>query len=252
MSRPKELNFFLDPACSEDLDLYSTFFEGGFPVRGESSPYYLASPLAPGVPERIARLAPQARLIALVRNPVSRLVSHYLDDYAEERENRSFADAVLAEIDDPHNKYLAPGRYVAQLANYAEHFPADQILVIDHEEMLVNRRATLERIFRFVGVDEHFHDSRFEQLTNTGAEKRRRGRLSRALRRHRVGAALRSLPLPEALASEAIDLVKRATSRRAAPPEIDEPTRERLEAYFRDEVAELRLLYGCSLGGWDT
>src|ERR1044071_7027899 len=47
---------------------------GAEPIGGEASPSYMFHPLAP---QRVAELVPDARLIALVRNPVDRALSHY-------------------------------------------------------------------------------------------------------------------------------------------------------------------------------
>ena len=63
-------------------------------VVGEASPSYLFHPL---VPERVARMLPNARLIALLRNPIDRAFSHYQHEVALGREQLSFEDALAQE-----------------------------------------------------------------------------------------------------------------------------------------------------------
>src|SRR6187397_1377370 len=48
-------------------------------IAGEASPSYVFHPSAP---ERVAALVPDARLIALVRNPIDRALSHYHHEVA--------------------------------------------------------------------------------------------------------------------------------------------------------------------------
>src|SRR5215208_8528317 len=59
-------------------------------IVGEASPSYLFHPLAP---ERVAQMLPNARLVALLRNPVDRAFSHYQHEVALGREPLSFEAA---------------------------------------------------------------------------------------------------------------------------------------------------------------
>jgi len=77
MSKSKELGFF---CSSENWDERLRWYESQFGaarVRGESSPSYTNCPRNKGVPERMASLVPDARLIYLVRDPVDRVISQY-------------------------------------------------------------------------------------------------------------------------------------------------------------------------------
>src|SRR5439155_3447898 len=63
-------------------------------ITGEGSPYYLFHPL---VPERVAALLPEARLIALLRDPVERAYSHYQHFVERGIETLTFEQALEAE-----------------------------------------------------------------------------------------------------------------------------------------------------------
>ena len=72
MAREKELDFFVEQKnWSRGVDWYERQFAAA-PVRGESSPSYTAYPRYRGVPERIRRIVPDAKLVYLVRDPVER------------------------------------------------------------------------------------------------------------------------------------------------------------------------------------
>ncbi|MDQ3658128.1 MAG: sulfotransferase domain-containing protein, partial [Actinomycetota bacterium] len=135
-STKKEVHFF-DHNFDKGLDWYRAHFpspelkDGRRTITGEASPYYLAHSLAP---ERAAKVVPQAKLIALLRNPANRAYSHYQHAVRYGRDPLSFEDAIEAEEDRMRksrdkilaeqgftpaipsgHSYLARGVYVDQL-----------------------------------------------------------------------------------------------------------------------------------------
>jgi hypothetical protein len=250
MSAAKELNFFIDPDCLERGPLYESFFDSSVAIRGESSPYYLCDPLAPGVPGRIAEMLGRVRLIAVVRDPVERLVSHYVDDFAGRREQRTFEQAVIAEAEDPYNRYIAPGRYAGQLSGYREVFDSSQILVVDQGRLLNQRQETLARIFDFLDVDPAHTSPDFAGMANTGDGKRLESELHRRMRRLRVGERLQRLPLPAGARDRVIGAAKRSTSRAVSAPSLAPTRRAELQDLYRPEVEQLRRDTGLDLESW--
>ena len=63
-------------------------------ITGEATPYALFHPLAP---RRLREIAPNAKLIVLLRNPTTRAYSHYLLERSRGDETLDFADALDAE-----------------------------------------------------------------------------------------------------------------------------------------------------------
>jgi Sulfotransferase domain len=245
MSREKELNFF-STNWHRGLDWYERFFPRPAAVRGEASPRYTEFPLIRGVPERIAGVVGDAKLIYLVRDPIERFVSHYTFDRAFGRWKQPFAETV-ERIDSTH--FGVKGRYWAQLEQYLEHFPAEQILVVDHQTLLGRRDETMRGIFRFLGVDESFTSPRFDDLHNRAPERRRRlpavlaGRaLRRALGPTRAWRVQQRVP-------HALYLLFSETLER---PTLDDRVRARLVDYYADDVARLRAFTGLELDSWSV
>jgi Sulfotransferase domain len=247
MSEAKELMFFDDPGWVEKLDQYATFFDGAARVRGEASGNYAYHPLVPGVPERIRAAVPAAKLIYLVGDPVERAVSHYVEECERHRETRPFEDA-LGDLEDPYNRYVACGRYATQLDRYTRLFPREQVLVIDQADLLTHRRETLGRVFRFLGVDEHFVSPQFEELSNTRDTKRRWSALGWSLRHSRLADAMRVLP-PRPRGA-LFGPVRRATTRKFQRPSLTESLRGRIRATMQGEVERLRELTGQAFASW--
>ena len=140
---------------------------GGF-AAGESSPYYLYHP---SVPERAASTVPDARIIVILRDPVSRAYSHYGHEVKRGVEPLSFEAALDAEperlageesrlLADPlalspaHQdfSYVGRGRYAEQIERWLRFFPREQILIVSSEQLFGDPAAVGAEVQSFVGV----------------------------------------------------------------------------------------------------
>jgi hypothetical protein len=183
----KELHFF-DRHFDEGLEWYRRCFpqprweDGRRTITGEATPGYMRSSLAP---VRMARVVPQARLIALLRNPVDRAYSDYQMVLRKERETRSFEKAVGAEEatieakvgkwrarriggedetskheedgggpDDSPRQYLSRGLYVYQLVRWSKFFDKEQMLVLKSEDFFKRPEEILKAVYAFLGLPD--------------------------------------------------------------------------------------------------
>ena len=150
----KELHFF-DSLYDEGIEWYRECFplpkwkDGRTTITGEATPGYLFHPLAP---ERMAKMVPEARLIALLRNPVDRAYSQYHQRVRKGRETRSFEEAVGAE--NPDTEYLARGIYVDQLLRWSRFYDRDQMLVLKSEEFFERPLDILKLVLNFLDLPE--------------------------------------------------------------------------------------------------
>jgi hypothetical protein len=112
--------------------------------------------------EHIRRLAPEARVIFIMRNPVERAWSQVLHQCRARGldANRQSRDAIGAMLAEPRFKELSD--YASTLDDMAAVFRADQTLVLFYEEIHRDRPAALERVCRFIGVG--FDASMFGEL----------------------------------------------------------------------------------------
>ncbi len=144
------------------------------PLVGEASPSYLFHPFAPA---RAAALLPEVRLIALVRNPIDRALSHYHHEVALGREPLSFEQALeqedarmeseLERLRDPRYfshawwnfTYLSRGRYAEQLERWLELVPRERLLILPSEELLERPSETYKHVLDFLGAPAHELDA---------------------------------------------------------------------------------------------
>ena len=251
MSRPKELNFFVAELNWElGPDWYRSHFPASAAVRGETSPHYTNRPRFEGVAARMRdTLGADARIVYMVRDPIDRLLSHYLHNVGGGYEARELAAAVA----DPQSAYVQRGLYAFQLEAYLEAFAADRVLVVSREELGRDRDATVRRVFEFAGVDPGFTSPEFDREWETGSGKGSGGfrLMDRAVRVPGLRTLDRNFDrLPERLRWLVERLVHDPGSGEAPKPELDAELRERLTGSFREDAARLEELTGRSFG-WD-
>jgi Sulfotransferase domain len=245
MSTEKELDFFVAHRnWARGLDWYRRQFDATAAVRGESSPSYTALPHHRGVPERMARVIPDARLVYVVRDPVERLISHYHMEVAVGREHRPLAAAVA---DSSESRYVTQGRYWMQLDPYLRGFDGAQVLVVDQAELDRDRAASLRRVFAFLEVDPDFVSPDFDEVHFPAMARRRRRpvaiavqALNRRLGRERSYRVRRRVP-------ERVRWMLTAPVRR---PDVEPALRARLEQIYAPEVARLREHTGLRFESW--
>jgi hypothetical protein len=166
----KEIHYFTD-RYERGHDWYLGQFPFALPhgmMTGEATPYAIFHPLAP---ERLRQIAPKAKLIALLRNPVDRAYSHYLHERASGFETLDFAAALDAEEErlageeatialDPsyvseahkHSSYLARGDYAPQLERWFAGFPREQMLVLRSEDLYEWPAQMTAQVAAFLGI----------------------------------------------------------------------------------------------------
>lgn len=158
-------------------------------ISGENSPFYLAHPYAP---ERVKATVPKARLIALLRDPTDRAISHWNWRWNRQQEIRPFAEVVEEELrllaDVPpggampagtgglgkatgvkarsaayarvgndertqrNRAYLARGIYQEQLQRWHALFPREQLLIVVSERYYADPAGELARVWSHLGL----------------------------------------------------------------------------------------------------
>jgi Sulfotransferase family len=133
---------------------------------GEASESYLWSARAA---KAIAEVQPEARIIAILREPASFLRSLHLQ-YAQARVETEHDFATALSLEQERRREIEAGsgrgrpakallysdhvRYVDQLRRYHAVFPKEQILVLIYDDFRADNEATVRRVLSFVGVDE--------------------------------------------------------------------------------------------------
>lgn len=238
------------------MEEYLSLFEaaGADQLIGEASTSYLWSRTAAS---RIAAVRPDARIIAIMREPASFLRSLHLQLLQNKHETeRDFRKAV--ELDDARreNRHIPQGsywpqaliysdrvRYVEQLQRYHAEFPPEQVLVLIYDDFRDHNEATVRRVLRFLDADDTVPISTIDANPTIALRSQRLFDATRALRKGRG-------PVPRALRRSGKTLTTSGIRRRlyyplqrralyTAPPPPDEEFMLELRRRFKPQVVAL-------------
>lgn len=167
------------------------------PLTFEATPAYLFHPLAA---RRAGALLPDARILALLRNPVDRARSHYDHSVSRGWETLTFEEALAAEPDrlaglaerlaaDPdfysndylRYSYVARGFYAEQLEAWLAVYPRERVLVLRSEELFQAPVPAFHRLLDFLGLP-HWTPPQMGNHSYRGAAKPTRPEMDPKLR----------------------------------------------------------------------
>jgi hypothetical protein len=240
------------------LEAYSSLFAAALPGQkaGEASPMYLRSETAA---RRIAEVRPDARIIAILREPASFLRSLHLQFVHNHIETETnFAKAITLEDKRREGKHIPPFsqlpaallysewvRYVEQLRRFHAVFAREQVLVLIYEDFRADNEGTVRRVLQFLDVDDSWplQPVETERLKGINALPLMQLRFAVWAARRRAskgGAAMKALEslLPTMPRTGAIGRL-RARMVYGDPPPPDESFLLELRRRFKPEVVAL-------------
>jgi Sulfotransferase family len=154
---------------SETLEEYMALFAAARPDQrvGEGSTSYLWSPVAA---RAIAGVQPEARIVAIVREPASFLCSLHLQLLSNNTESeKDFRRAIELEPLRREGRelpryafwprtlmYSERVRYAEQLRRFHAVFPREQVRVLIYDDFRADNEGTVREVLRFLGVDETY------------------------------------------------------------------------------------------------
>jgi hypothetical protein len=169
-------------------------------LTGTVTPHYMTGWEGSSVDviaERIHATLPDVRLIALLRDPIERAISHFRMSQRRGMERRSFEQAIadqltpqaLEEARHHHtetNSYVTAGEYGRILDSYRRLFPRDQILVLYVNELRDEPQRLVKELLHFIGAEPERKGSAGEANLHFPSGSRRRVSVEaeRALVRH--------------------------------------------------------------------
>jgi hypothetical protein len=226
MAPEKEVHFF-DRHFDRGLDWYGTRFAeaGSLVALGEATQVYMYDPLSM---ERIADVLPEARLIAILRDPIQRAYSHYRLNRALGIEPLSFGRALRAEpsrLGEGRSarfaySYVDRGKYLEQLEQMAQRLGRHRLHIVLFDDMRDRPFDMFRLLCDFLSVDPSVQPASLGRKMNEGVE-------FRSLKVRRL-----SREMPPSLAR----VVGRINRRRVVVEPMDDDARSFLLEQFRDDV----------------
>jgi len=240
MSEPKEPNFFSDDDIhAKGEDWYRALFAGApaGAIKGESSTHYTKLPTYPHTIDRLAALIPDARFIYVMRDPIDRLVSHYIHEWS--------SGVISVPIDDAiakHKELIDYSRYAYQLEPYVKRFGADRILPVIFEDMTASPNATLKRIADFLGAAGEVAWKDDVETRNVSADRIRKFPGYALLVENPLATVLRRTLVPRSVRNR-----MKAKFQMRERPVLSPEAKSRLQIVFNKDLASLEALIGLQM-----
>lgn len=155
MSSPKEIKYFTDQEHN-GIDWYLDFFKksSSYSSRGEFASNYIYKPESA---EKIKETLGNIKIIGVVREPVSRSLSHIkhlIRDGDIPNMSGQITTAMLQQILQQHPQVLSNSLYLPGLTKYIETFGPKSVFIVNQATCLSNGKLVLEALWKFLEVDD--------------------------------------------------------------------------------------------------
>lgn len=124
----------------------------------EASTGYTKYPVEKGVAKRMTEYGIEPKLIYIIRDPFERILSHY--NFIATRYDKS-----LSCTED--NIILHTSNYYLQLEKYSGYIPLENILIVDFDELKLEPRTLLQKIYNFLQISDQYFPEDFKVRNKT-------------------------------------------------------------------------------------
>ena len=232
------------------IEDYGKLFEGvtNEIAIGEASPNYLFHYQSSAA--RIQQYVPDAKLIAVLRNPVERAYSDYLMHIRDAINYRSLAE----QIEHSANKsfILLKGFYCTQVKYYLDLFGSEQFKVFLYDRLCQNSLKFMQEMYRYIGVDDTFNVDTSKKVQTAKVPKNQA--INNLLQRDNPIRSLAASTLKTIMPLETRQKLRdrlidfNSKSKKEAP--LDPETRQKLVELYREDILKLQDLIQQDLSPW--
>lgn len=250
MSSVKEPSFFAVSINSKqkltkpihDKKKYLKLFEGvkNEVAIGEASPTYLWDPKAAKL---IHEAVSDAKIIMILRDPVERAYSHYLQGIGFGYETLPFQEAMKKALNSPNdysNRIAAGGFYSEQVKRYLDIFKKEQLKIFIFEEFIHDIEKSVGEVLDFLGVQSEIPDS-LKVVKNPVDVSL--GRFSKFLIRNKVLRAM----VHDLVPYEKSLVIRKMFRKKTEKPPLLDVDRKFVENIYRDDVKKLQKILARNL-----
>jgi len=238
-----------------DLDEYRALFAGmrNEKAAGECSNSYL---YFPWTAENIRKHIPNCKIIIVLREPVARAYSHYLQACMLGHEDQSFEEALQKQAERErlnwrwHYQYVKQGLYHEQVKRYLDTFGKERVRIHLFEDFTRNTQKVMQDIYTFLGVEPAFVPPTQKVHNRTGVPTNLL--LHKLFRHPNPVKKLARLIFPQKVRAAIHDVIKKVIYDYSKGEGISKETRKHLLDVFREDVEKLQSLIGQDLSNWLT
>jgi hypothetical protein len=244
-SKVKEPNYFLDNHEGDwerSLDRYHNLYHPSpGQLCGESSVTYTNLPGTLGTHRRLFDYNPKLKLIYIMRQPIERMISHYMQNsFKKDRTDESIDVAICR-----NPVYVNRSRYAVQISPYIELFGREKILLLIFEDYISDPLRTLEKIIAFLGISDVPHDIDLS-LQNKSVGTTKLSQPAKSIRKTKIYKVVAPL-VPRLLRTY---MKQRMSQQLLERPKLSQELRRTLWLFVEDDVKRIEKLVGRRLDEW--
>ncbi|NEP10564.1 MAG: sulfotransferase [Symploca sp. SIO2C1] len=235
----------------DTFDKYSQLFQdvNDEIAIGEASPNYLFHYLSSA--ELIQHYLPQAKMIAILRNPADRAHSDYLMHIRDGIGNgRSLAEQIKFKANSSFT--IRKGFYYTPLKHYFDTFSQEQIKIYLYDDLCNNPVALMQDMYQFIGVDDNFHPdtSKKYQVAQVPKIKFVNTILRKKNRSKTIVSSILKYLLPPTLKESIRSSLIKINSKDKQQALLASEDRQQLVALYREDILKLQDLIQRDLSSW--
>ncbi len=159
-----------DVLCDEGRREYAAHFidARSDQICGDASTEYSKLPDISGVPGRAGKILDRnLRVIYVVREPVSRIISHHKHEF--------YANRIRCDIDEAVGampRFIDYSRYAMQIEPWIDMLGEDRVRIVVFESYIADRRRTIDSLSEFLGIKPAVEVEDADTAHNSAAGKR--------------------------------------------------------------------------------
>lgn len=236
------------------VDLFKMAKEGQ--IIGEATPTYLYmyKITIPRVKSIYGERYKELKIIAILRNPVDRVFSHYLFGVRRGAELLSLEEAIQQQTIENRNietkgfdtfDYIRHGMYYEMVKAYIEEFPHVKILFFEDLNKIVKM---LKDLFKFLDIDPNAKIKTDIRVNSSGIPKNRM-LVDFIYKINRCFRCFKHI-MPDKYFLELVSLRDNVMRKILYKPKMDQSTRKMLVNIFRKDILSLQELTKRDLSHW--
>ena len=245
LPKSKELNYFctnINPKLLltkiiDNKQEYLNFFKNvkDEKVIGDASPLYLWDPKSAKL---IHEIIPHAKIIIILRNPIERAYSHFLQLVTYGTESDPFSDCINRSLSAPADysgRIIEAGLYYEQVKRYLEIFGKNQVQIYFYEEFFKDPHFYMKDILEFLDVEADLPDS-IGKVHNALVVPK--GKISEKILKNNFIKKVGKKIIPKSSSM----IVKTVLGKKTTKSEMNIDDRKVLEKIYHDDIKKLEIL----------
>ncbi len=232
----------------DDFSTYLKLFKNATNQKaiGEISNGYLFSTVSA---TEIKNKYPLAKIVMILRNPISRAYSHYLANVRDGRTTLPFREEIKNDLKKPvkgwcisHN-YIEMGMYYSQVKRFLDAFPANQVLIFLNDDLKSNANNVGQKLFDFIGVDINASIN-YSNKQNEAKMPKWTGLIKFITQTGLKRKLFRALP--ESIQAK----IKPVFFKEGSIPKMSEEDKQWLNTIFKEDIEKTQALINRDLSHW--